>query len=212
MRIARGMMYPLIALLLSWSSTGLANDEALLELQHLLGQTQSLQGDFEQITRDQEGEVVEENSGSFAIKRPGLLRWQIAEPFEQLLVSDGETLWVYDPDLEQVTISSVDEQMQQNSALLLSSDLGELRANYRVENVRTEDGRKLFSLVPLRADHAFERLTLIFDGEQISGWELDTALGERSTFSFSGLRINQSIPDQEFQFEPPAHVDVLDER
>lgn len=213
MRIARGMLYPLLALLLlSWSSAGLADDEALLELQHLLGKTQSLQGDFEQITRDQDGEVVEENSGSFAIKRPGLLRWHIEEPFEQLLVSDGETLWVYDPDLEQVTISPVDQQMQQNSALLLSSDLAEIRANYRVEDVRSEDGRKLFSLVPLQVDHAFEKLTLIFEGERMSGWELDTALGERSTFNFSGLRVNQSIPDQEFEFEPPAHVDVLDER
>lgn len=212
MRLAR-VIYPLLtALLLSWSSIGWADEEALLELQRLLNKTQSLQGQFEQITRDQDGQVVEENSGNFAIKRPGLLRWHIVEPFEQLLVSDGESLWVYDPDLEQVSISTVDEQMQQNSALLLSSDLAEIRSNYRVEDVRSEGGRKLFSLIPLQMDHAFERLTLIFDGEQISGWELDTALGERSTFSFTGLRVNQSIPAQEFKFEPPADVDVLDER
>src|SRR5690606_21419429 len=118
-----------------------ADEQSLLELQRLLSQTRSLQGDFEQVTRDQDGQIEEENTGTFAIKRPGLLRWHIEEPFEQLLVSDGENLWVYDPDLEQVTISTVDEQMQQNSALLLSSDLAQIRANYRVDEVRSEGGQ-----------------------------------------------------------------------
>src|SRR5690606_35806332 len=109
---------PLLALatllFMAMGNVALADEQSLLELQRLLSQTRSLQGDFEQVTRDQDGQIVEENTGTFAIKRPGLLRWHIEEPFEQLLVSDGENLWVYDPDLEQVTISTVDEQMQQN--------------------------------------------------------------------------------------------------
>lgn len=188
------------------------SDDALLELHELLSQTRSLQGDFNQVTTDQEGEVVEENTGTFAIKRPGLLRWHIEEPFEQLLVSDGETLWVYDPDLEQVTINSVDEQMQQNSALLLSSDLEEIQANYRVDEINTEGEQKTFALVPLDESNAFERLELQFEGEQLTGWQLYTALGEKSTFSFSDLQINQPIADEFFQFEPPPGADVLDER
>lgn len=207
---------PLLALVtllfMAMGNVAVADEQSLLELQRLLSQTRSLQGDFEQVTRDQDGQIVEENTGTFAIKRPGLLRWHIEEPFEQLLVSDGENLWVYDPDLEQVTISTVDEQMQQNSALLLSSDLAQIRANYRVDEVRSEGGQKLFSLSPLRNSQAFERLTLSFQGETISGWELFTALGERSTFSFKGLKANQEIPDHHFDFEPPADVDVLDER
>src|SRR5690606_3793823 len=92
------------------ASTATANESALLELHELLSETKSLQGKFNQVTRDEQGQMVEENTGTFAIKRPGLLRWHIEKPFEQLLVSDGESLWVYDPDLEQVTINTVDEQ------------------------------------------------------------------------------------------------------
>lgn len=214
MSVVNRRFFLVLSVLLLWlgGATAWADEQALLELQQLLSQTQSLQGRFEQITRNQDGQIVEENLGTFAIKRPGLLRWHIEEPFEQLLVSDGVSLWVYDPDLEQVTIGVVDEQMQQNSALLLSSDLAQIRANYRVDDVRTEGSRKLFSLSPLQNNQAFERLTLVFEGKTISGWELDTALGETSVFSFSDLQINQDIPDQTFEFEPPAHVDVIDER
>ncbi|MGQ9424543.1 outer membrane lipoprotein chaperone LolA [Gilvimarinus sp. F26214L] len=189
-----------------------ANDDPLLELHQLLSQTRSLQGDFSQVTTDQDGEIVEENTGTFAIKRPGLLRWHIAQPFEQLLVSDGESLWVYDPDLEQVTINTVDEQMQENSALLLSSDLEKLKANYRVEDVRRNNGTTVYALVPLDSGNAFEKLELEFKGQQPVGWELYTALGEQSTFSFEDLKVNQDIPGDLFRFEPPEGVDVLDER
>lgn len=186
--------------------------QPLVELHGLLSQTRSLQGDFTQVTTDQQGEVVEENTGKFAIKRPGLLRWHIAEPFEQLLVSDGEILWVYDPDLEQVTINTVDEQMQQNSALLLSSDLEQLQANYQAEEVRSQGDKKVFALVPKDRGNSFERLELQFEGSQLSGWELYTALGEKSTFTFDNVKVNQPVSADLFKFDPPPGVDVLDER
>jgi outer membrane lipoprotein carrier protein len=186
--------------------------QPLVELHELLSHTRSLQGDFTQVTTDQQGEVVEENTGTFAIKRPGLLRWHIAEPFEQLLVSNGETLWVYDPDLEQVTINTVDEQMQQNSALLLSSDLEKLQANYEAEEVRTEGNEKVFALLPKDAGNSFERLELQFEGDQLTGWDLYTALGEKSTFTFEDLKVNEPVADELFKFDPPPGVDVLDER
>lgn len=204
----------LVASLLLVASSTFAgvNDDALLELHRLLSQTRSLQGDFTQVTTDQEDQIVEENTGTFAIQRPGYLRWHIEQPFEQLLVSDGETLWVYDPDLEQVTINSVDEQMQQNSALLLSSDLEKIQANYRVDEVRKENNREVFALVPLNESNAFERLELHFENEQLKGWQVHTALGERSTFTFSELQVNEPLSDELFRFEPPPGVDVLDER
>jgi len=201
-----------ILTILFFASTAAANEKALVELHELLSETRSLQGDFNQLTRDEQGQVVEENTGTFAIKRPGLLRWHIEKPFEQLLVSDGESLWVYDPDLEQVTINTVDEQMQRNSALLLSSDLEKIRDNYRVEEVREENDRRVFVLVPLN-DGAFEKLELTFDSQgQVNSWRLHTELGEESSFSFRNLQINQMIPDSHFVFDPPPGVDVLDER
>lgn len=196
----------------SLSSFASGANQPLVELHELLSQTRSLQGDFTQVTTDQQGEVVEENTGTFAIKRPGLLRWHIAAPFEQLLVSNGETLWVYDPDLEQVTINTVDEQMQQNSALLLSSDLEKLQANYEAEEVRTKGDEKVFALLPKDAGNSFERLEFQFEGDQLIGWELYTALGEKSTFTFEDLKVNQSVADKLFKFDPPPGVDVLDER
>lgn len=194
------------------ANTAMADGDPLVELHNLLSKTQSLQGDFNQVTTDQEGEVVEENTGTFAIKRPGLLRWHIEKPFEQLLVSNGEVLWVYDPDLEQVTINWVDEQMQQNSTLLLSSDLEKIRANYRADEVTTEGDSKTFTLIPLDQGNAFERLELQFQGDRMKGWELYTELGEKSTFTFEDLKVNEEIPDERFRFEPPPGVDVLDER
>lgn len=196
---------------LASASGAVASDQALLNLHELLSQTRSLQGDFSQVTTDQDGEVVEENTGTFAIKRPGLLRWHIEEPFEQLLVSDGDTLWVYDPDLEQVTINTVDEEMQRNSALLLSSDRERLQENYRVDEVRSDGDKQVFALVPHQPSD-FERLELEFEGEQLKGWKLFTALGEESDFSFSDLQINEPLSDELFHFEPPPGVDVLDER
>src|SRR3990167_7297198 len=105
---------------------------AVARFPHLLSQAQTLTARFSQLTLDGSGTQLQETAGELSLKRPGLFRWHTDEPQEQLLVSNGQQVWLYDPDLQQVTIQKLDQRQTHTPALLLSGDVSEIRQNFDI--------------------------------------------------------------------------------
>lgn len=182
--------------------------DAATDLRERLDSMTSLQGKFDQIMTDLDGMVLEDSQGDFAMARPGKFDWHTREPFEQRLISDHETIWLYDPDLMQVTVRDFDDELQETPALILSDELTELSERFEIGR-HDEDGRTTFALVPREDEGLFRSLELVFEGEMLREIRMYDNLDQISRFELSDLRRNEAIDASRFTFEPPEGVDVL---
>jgi outer membrane lipoprotein carrier protein len=162
-------------------------------------------GSFEQSLVDDKGNMLQESSGVFFLQRPGYFHWQTKEPFPQLLISDLDSLWLYDPDLEQVTVRQYDEKMTATPALLLSGDVSKINQHYQVEK-KSDDN---YLLTPKDQQELFVNLSVTFVDQQLSSMSLQDSLGQTTTFSFIDGVYNQEIPLGMFSFTPPVGIDVI---
>lgn len=145
-----------------------------------------------------------------ALKRPGLLRWHTDAPMEQLLVSNGQKVWLYDPDLEQVTIQDLDQRMTHTPALLLSGDVSKIRESFTISH--QEGGSVVdFILKPKAKDTLFDTLRLSFRNGVINDMQLIDSIGQRTNILFLGVKMNQPLDDAQFDFQVPAGADVIEE-
>jgi outer membrane lipoprotein carrier protein len=201
-------LYALITSILLLLSASLHADPTA-ELRSRLDAMTSLQGEFTQVLIDMDGEVLEESSGDFAMARPGKFDWHTREPFEQRLVSDHESIWLYDPDLMQVTVREFDEELQDTPALILSDELTALNEQFEITHTVTDEGWDAFRLEPKDDDSLFAALVLTFDGNLLREIRMDDNLDQITRFTLSDLKRNESIDDGRFTFEVPDGVDVL---
>lgn len=194
--------------LLLLASAALHADPAA-ELRELLDPIDSLQGQFTQTLIDSDGEVLEESRGDFAMARPGKFDWHTREPFEQRLVSDHDTIWLYDPDLMQVTVRDYDREVQDTPALILSDELEQLTRQFEVERRQTEEGATVFELIPKQDADLFSSLELVFDAEQLRAIHMHDNLEQTTRFELTEVERNTEIDPERFEFEAPEGVDVL---
>ena len=176
----------------------------------LLQKAETLTGRFSQLSLDGSGTQLQETSGELALKRPGQFRWHTDEPMEQLLVSDGNKVWLYDPDLEQVTIQTLDQRLTHTPALLLSGDVSTISENFEVSH--REAGEVVdFTLRPKAKDTLFDNLRLSFRGGVINDMQMIDGVGQRTNILFNGVRVNQPLAAELFTFEIPEGTDVISE-
>ncbi|MAK89977.1 MAG: outer membrane lipoprotein carrier protein LolA [Oleibacter sp.] len=187
------------------------NDAALKDFLARIKNLQTLDSRFEQSTRDNHGQLLQSMTGQLTVAKPGKLRWHTDEPFEQLVVSDGELVWVYDMDLEQVTIRDMDQRIQETPALLLTGDAGNVEKSFLVEEEKAGD-ETVFQLVPKDNSQLFESLEFHYRDQQIVRMMIFDAAGQITEIRFDGVAINQPVDDQAFVFNVPEGVDVIDGR
>lgn len=181
-------------------------DNAEQKLVNLLADMSSLSGEFEQLQYDVDGELLQSSNGNFSLARPGKLLWHTLEPFPQKLVTDGETLWLYDPDLEQVSVQTVGAQLNQTPAVILSGDLAQLQAHFDVTALEEGVG---FELRPKQASEYFQRLTLRFNNNVLASMQLLDGFGQDTQFQLKALEYNPELNDELFNFEAPEGTDIL---
>jgi outer membrane lipoprotein carrier protein len=212
MRISMGFIRMLLIALLAIPGLPLqaADDTAVQRLTGLLNQAQTISGRFSQLTLDGSGTQLQETSGDMSLKRPGQFRWHTDAPMEQLLVSNGETIWLYDPDLMQVTIQKMDQRLTHTPALLLSGDVSKIAESF---DITLKEGGNVvdFILKPKAADSLFESLRLSFRGGMINDMQLIDNVGQRTNILFLGVKMNPPIAASQFTFEVPEGVDVIQE-
>lgn len=188
-----------------------ADDEAAVKrLTGLLDQAQTISGRFSQLTLDGSGTQLQETAGQMALKRPGLFRWHTDAPQEQLLVSNGQKVWLYDPDLMQVTIQALDQRLTNTPALLLSGDVSKIRENF---DITFKEGGDVvdFILKPKAKDSLFDSLRLSFRKGVINDMQLIDSIGQRTNILFLGVKLNQPLEAGLFDFEVPEGADVIQE-
>lgn len=187
-----------------------ADERSIQRLTQLLDQAQTLTARFSQLTLDGSGTQLQETSGEMALKRPGLFRWHTDAPLEQLLVSNGATVWLYDPDLEQVTIRSLDQRLTHTPALLLSGDVSKIGESFEISH-KEAGGVVDFILKPKSKDTLFDNLRLSFRDGMINDMQLIDSVGQRTNILFFGVKMNQSIDTAQFNFKVPKGADVIQE-
>lgn len=205
------MRYWLAALALLSTLAGTAFAGAREDLAAFSGGLKGLDGRFEQKLYDLDGRLKETSTGRVALSAPRLFRWEYATPYEQLIVADGEKVWVFDPDLEQVTVRPQGPE-EQNSPLAALVDPAKLERDFNVRDGGEAEGLSWILLSPRDAQQAsFSSAKLGFRGQSLVRMEVVDTLGQRTELVFSGWKRNPAFDRTTFRFSPPAGVDVVGE-
>ncbi|MGD9942699.1 MAG: outer membrane lipoprotein chaperone LolA [Burkholderiaceae bacterium] len=204
-------MVPLAAMV-AMSALGAtsAHAGALEQLREFVAQTRSAQGDFTQQLLRENGQVAESSSGSFAFSKPGRFRWEVRQPFEQLLVADGSKLYFFDKDLNQVTVRKLSESMSSTPAAILFGT-EDLDRQFQLRELAPKDGREWLEALPRSQEPGFERISLAFRNGLPEVMEVRDAFGRLSRFTFAGIRRNLAIAAESFRFVPPKGADVVEQ-
>ncbi len=180
-----------------------------------MAQAQAGQADFTQVVtspaKDGKAGRSKTSSGTFAFQRPGRFKFVYQKPFEQTIVADGQTLWLYDVDLNQVTQRAQAQALGSTPAALLTSaaDLKALRAEFTLESAPPEDGLEWVLARPKSKDGALQSVRVGFSGDQLAALDILDSFGQRSSVRFTHLQAVKALPADTFKFQPPAGADVL---
>lgn len=188
----------------------LAQAGAIDQLHDFLKNTRSFKADFSQALLAKNGRKPQQSSGTVAVARPGKLRWEIAKPYPQLVVGDGERFWIHDPELQQVTVRKADKALGASPAALLSGS-NDLERNFNLREAGEADGLAWVEATPKSGDSGFERVRLGFAGADLQAMELFDSFGQTTLVRFSRIERNPNLPAATFKFTPPAGADVIGE-
>lgn len=192
------------------SSEVLAQSAAQL-LAEKLNAHQRFSAEFQQYTLGDGSSREELSRGRMWIEHPDKVRWETTEPFEQLIVGDGDNLWIYDPDLEQATRRSLNQEYAFTPASVLGASQAELEQRFIISQIEAAGSDLLFELRPKESESAeFERLRMLFDSRALSEILIEDSLGQRSLIMLQNLSFPPQIDPQRFTFEPPPGTDLIE--
>lgn len=206
MKIAQKILLTVSAALLPL----LAQAGAVDQLHDFLKNTRTLKAEFSQLVIAKNGRKPQQSSGTVAISRPGKLRWEIIKPYPQLVVGDGEKVWVHDPELQQVTVRKAGQAIGGSPASLLAGN-NELEKNFNVREAGELDGLNWVEATPKSGESGFEKIRLGFAGSELKAMELFDNFGQQTQIRFSRIERNPALPASLFTFKAPPGTDVLGE-
>ncbi len=190
--------------------------DGLASLQAFVQQAKAGTATFKQVVTSpakegQESGRVQTSRGQFSFQRPGQFKFIYTQPFAQSIVADGQTLWLYDEDLEQVTQRRQDDVLAGTPAALLTSvsDMAALERDFVLSSQPEQDGLQWVLATPKQTDGQLQSLRVGFEGEKLAALEMLDSFGQRSELRFEQVQLMPSLPAQAFVFEPPPGVDVL---
>lgn len=195
-------------LLVVQPATAASPEEALA---HFVDRVETLSADFEQIERDERGEVLQSSGGHLWLQRPGRFRWEVTEPFAQLVVADGETLWNYDPDLAQATRRPAREALSGTPAELLAEGTG-IEDRFEIQAADAApvgEANAVVRLLPRSDSSDFTAVTLHLRKGVPLALFFDDRIGGRTEVRFSDIKVNEGIDAQKLRFEPPEGTEVV---
>jgi outer membrane lipoprotein carrier protein len=178
--------------------------------QAYLRSTQTASADFEQQVFDRENKLVQRSRGSFTLQRPGRFRWSYAQPYAQLIVGDGKRVWIYDEDLNQVTVRAMASALGSTPAALLAGAADVERA-FELTNAGQRDGLEWVEAKPREREAGFERIRLGLGTAGVQAMELTDHFGQTTLLRFSNIARNPRVDPDAFRFVPPKGADVLGE-
>ena len=179
-------------------------------LQAFIAGAKTAEADFTQTVTDKNGRVTQQASGRMAFARPGKFRWDYNKPYEQVIVGDGSKLWLYDTDLDQVTVKPLGDVIAGTPAALLAGD-NAIEKYFSLKDAGQGGGLEWLEATPKSKDTSFERIRMGFKGDVLVQMELFDFFGQRTTLKLSKFARNPSIPASKFKFTPPKGADIIGE-
>ena len=198
----------LLPLLFGFGAVNAASVEVLNRFSKDL---KGLEGAFEQTVFDDRGGKREQSQGRIALSLPRLFRWEYETPFPQLIVADGDHVWIFDPDLEQVTVRKQALE-EQSSPLAVLIDPAELERQFKAKDIGASDGLDWVQLTPRQAEGAFSEARIGFSDNDLSRMVLVDSLGQRTEIVFTDWTRNPDFKADTFRFVPPPGADVVGEQ
>ena len=186
-----------------------SNAASLERFQSYLRTTQAAKADFTQKVFDKSGKLVQESKGSFSFLRPGRFRWTYVKP-PQLIVGDGERVWIHDSDLNQVTVRRATRVLGATPAALLAG-ASDLAKSFELVEAGTKDGLEWLEARPKEKEAGFERIRLGLSTGGVEAMELVDHFGQTTVLRFSNMERNPQFDPGTFRSTPPKGVDVLGE-
>jgi outer membrane lipoprotein carrier protein len=189
--------------------------KGLENLEKFVKSTRSGKSDFTQTVtspvRNGETPRVKNSSGTFEFQRPNRFKFQYKKPFEQLIVADGTSLWIYDADLNQATQRKQSTAFANTPAALIASasDLTALREQFVLENAPDNDGLTWVNAKPKSADSTLQIVRIGFKADALQQLDITDSFGQRSVINFTAMQVNLSLPADAFKFTLPAKAEVL---
>ncbi len=195
------------AIVLSIACAG-ARAASVETLKTFLQQTTSGRARFAQIVVDKNLKQLQQVTGTMQFLRPGRFRWQYDKPYEQIIVGDGAKLWVYDKDLNQVSVKKLDSALGGSPAALLAGS-NEIEKAYTLSNLGSQEGLDWLEAVPKSKENAFERIRLGFGENGLEAMELHDQFGQTTVIKFAAIERNPQLAPEIFKFVPPKGADVI---
>lgn len=188
----------------AWADSGRQRLEQFYQKVH------TLRADFTQQVYNSRSELVQQSSGRVLIQQPGHFRWDYAAPIHQQIVADGKTLWLYDADLDQVTVRPLKQLNESTPALLLSNQTP-LENTFQISELGKKDGMWWVELRPRGGAGTFKQVRLGLDEQGPRVMEVTDSFDQQTRLRFDHLVVNPSVDPQVFEFKPPPGVDVIRE-
>jgi outer membrane lipoprotein carrier protein len=202
-------MKEIIAASLLMFAAAAAHADAVDTLKEFVRDVKTGRAAFTQAVTSPDGVKKKTSSGSFEFARPNRFRFAYARPFEQLIVADGQKVWIYDADLQQASVRSMDKALGATPAALLAG--GSLEKDFELKALPSAEGLDWMQATPRVKDDAanLRSLKVGFNGRTLAAIDLVDGFGQRSLLSFKDLATNVTLAPDHFRFVPPKGVDVL---
>ena len=214
-RVAAGgrTVFALVAALAFLALAGLTRAApaagAVEQMREFAQSTRSARGEFAQRTMKASGQAAESTTGVFAFAKPGRFRWEVRKPFEQLMVADGEQVWFYDKDLNQVTTRPLGDALGATPAAILFGT-GDLETTFALKDLGEREGRQWLEARPKSREAGFDVIAIGLKGGLPEAMEVRDAFGRLTTFTFTGIERNPAGLDaQAFRFVVPKGAEVV---
>lgn len=185
---------------------------AAQQLSQRFAAMQSMRANFHQQIKDETGAVLQDASGQVVVRRPRQFYWHTTDPYEHLIVASGDVLWIYDVDLEQVTRQPFSNDYDRAPALILSGETDKLAQQYRIAvqaSAQAGKSGQVFTLVPRQSGQVFSQLVLEFVDDRLLRMSLLDNFQQTTHIDFTQVEYNPAIAADQFEFTPPAGIDVI---
>lgn len=191
-----------------WIPLAPANANSIDKFRNFVGQTQSARARFEQTVLNKSARKIEQASGTMEFSRPGKFRWIYDKPYAQFIVGDGARLWVYDQELNQVTVKKLDQAIGTSPAALLAGS-NEIEKIFNLTNLGSQDGLEWLEAIPKDKEGNFQRIRMGFGANSLEKMELSDSFGQVTVIRFLEVERNPKLAPNTFRFVPPAGADVI---
>lgn len=191
--------------------SALADADSTSALLKHLDQYKTLEVSFSQQVLSDKNEVIQHSTGHFVVQKPGLFHWETNKPFEQVVVSDGKTLWLHDPDLQQVVIKPFAGQLANTPAMIFTATRSEIEARFDIVLKKGTSGVERFELTPREAKPMFRTIALEFSKNKPSQLLLLDSLGQQTTLALTEVKLDPTVDAALFTLKIPPGTDVIDE-